>query len=45
MKIGEGPLLYARVGMLRALNHGVERVFRSDRKETHWGKRRLKRDE
>jgi hypothetical protein len=29
-----GPLLHARVGMLRAMNHGVERVFRSDRKET-----------
>jgi hypothetical protein len=42
---GKGPLLHARVGMLRAMNHGVERVFRSDRKDTHWGKRKLKRDE
>jgi hypothetical protein len=42
---GRGPLLHARVGMLRAMNHGAERVFRSDRKETHWGKRKLKRDE
>jgi hypothetical protein len=42
---GRGPLLHARVGMLRAMNHGVEQVFRSDRKETHWGKRKLKRDE
>jgi hypothetical protein len=41
---GRGPLLHARVGMLRAMNHGHERVF-SDRKETHWGKRKLKRDE
>jgi hypothetical protein len=32
---GRGPLLHARVGMLRAMNHGRERVFRSDRKETH----------
>jgi hypothetical protein len=40
-----GPLLHARVGMLRAMNHGVERVFRSDRKETPWGKRKLKRDQ
>jgi hypothetical protein len=39
-----GPLLHARVGMLRAMNHGHEHVF-SDRKETHWGKRKLKRDE
>ena len=41
---GRGPLLHARVGMLRAMNHGHERVF-SDRKETHWGKRKLKRDQ
>ena len=41
---GRGPLLHARVGMLRAMNHGRERVFRSDRKETHWGRRKLKRD-
>jgi hypothetical protein len=41
---GKGPLLHARVGMLRAMNHGHERVF-SARKETHWGKRKLKRDE
>lgn len=38
-----GPLLHARVGMSRALNHGKERVY-SDRKETHWSKRKLKRD-
>jgi hypothetical protein len=24
---GRGPLLHARVGMLRAMNHGVERVY------------------
>jgi len=41
---GRAPLLHARVGMLRAMNHGVERVY-SDRKETHWGKRKLKRDQ
>jgi hypothetical protein len=41
---GRGPLLHARVGMLRALNHGVERVFNSDRKDTHWGERKLARD-
>ena len=32
---GKGPLLHARVGMLRAKNHGHERMF-SDREETHW---------
>ena len=39
------PLLHARVGMLRALNHGVERVFNPDRKDHHWGRRKLKRDQ
>jgi hypothetical protein len=33
---GRGPLLHTRVGMLRAINHGRERVY-SDRKETHCG--------
>jgi hypothetical protein len=42
---GRGPLLHARVGMLRAMQHGTERVFNPDRKETHWGKRKLKRDQ
>jgi hypothetical protein len=42
---GRGPLLHARVGMLRALNRHVERVFNPDRKDHHWGKRKLKRDE
>jgi hypothetical protein len=40
-----GPLMHARVGMLRALNRNVERVFNPDRKDTNWGKRKLKRDE
>jgi hypothetical protein len=39
-----GPLLHARVGMLRALNHHVERVFNADRKDHHWGHRKLARD-
>ena len=39
-------VLHARVGMLRAMNHepGKERAV-PDRKETHWGKKKLKRDE
>jgi hypothetical protein len=41
---GRGPLLHARVGVLRASNRNVERVFNSDRKDMHWGKRKLKRD-
>ena len=42
---GRGPLMHARVGMLRALNRNVERVFKSDRKDAHWGKRKLKREQ
>jgi hypothetical protein len=42
---GRGPLLHARVGVLKALNRNVERVFNSELKETHWGKRKLKRDQ
>jgi hypothetical protein len=38
---GRGPLLHARVGVLRGLNRDVN----PDRKETHWAKRKLKRDE
>ena len=40
-----GPLLHARVGMLRALNRHVVRPFNPDRKDPHWGKRKLRRDE
>ena len=40
-----GPTMLARIGILRALNRRVERVFDPSRKETHWGKRKLKRDE
>ncbi len=40
---GRGPLMHAHIGMLRALNRHVVRVF-IDRKDMHWGKRKLKRD-
>ena len=39
-----GPLLHARVGMLRALNQHVERTFNSDRKDHLWRRRKLARD-
>jgi hypothetical protein len=39
-----GPMMHARIGMLRALNRHVERVFDPSRKDTHWGKRKLARD-
>jgi hypothetical protein len=40
-----GPTMLARIGVMRALSRNVERVFNPDRKETHWGKRKLKRDQ
>ena len=39
-----GPTMFARIGIMRALNRHVEREFNPDRKDTHWGKRKLKRD-
>jgi hypothetical protein len=36
--------MHARIGMLRALNRNVERMFDTSRKDTHWGKGKLKRD-
>jgi hypothetical protein len=39
-----GPTMFARIGVMRALNRHVERVFDSSRKETHWGRRKLARD-
>ncbi|HEX9544397.1 MAG TPA: hypothetical protein VF955_04385 [Pyrinomonadaceae bacterium] len=35
-----GPTMLARIGVMRALNRHVERVFDSSRKEKHWGRRR-----
>jgi hypothetical protein len=37
-------VMHARIGVLRALNCNIERIF-TDRKDSHWGKRKLKRDE
>jgi hypothetical protein len=39
-----GPTMFARIGIVKALNRHVERVFNPDRKEHHWGKRKLLRD-
>jgi hypothetical protein len=41
---GGGPTMLARIGVMRALNRHVERVFDPSRKETHWGRRKLARD-
>jgi hypothetical protein len=40
-----GPTMMARIGVMKALNRHVVRVFNPDRKDHHWGKRKLKRDE
>jgi hypothetical protein len=39
-----GPTMMARIGVMRALNRNVERVFNSDRKDTPCGRRMLARD-
>ena len=31
--------MFARIGIMRALNRHVERVFNPDRKDHHWGRR------
>ena len=30
------PTMFARIGVMRALNRHVERVFNPNRKDTHW---------
>ena len=39
----DGPTMFARIAVMRALNRHVERVFNSDRKDQHWGRRKLAR--
>jgi hypothetical protein len=39
-----GPTMFARIGVMQALNRHVERVFDTSRKPHHWGKRKPKRD-
>jgi hypothetical protein len=41
---GRDLLMHARIGMMRALNRNVERLFNTDRKDPHWGKWKLKSD-
>jgi hypothetical protein len=40
----DGPPLFPRIGIMRALNRGPVREFNLSRKDTHWGKRKLTRD-
>ena len=39
-----GPTMFARIGVMRALNRHVEREINPDRKDMHWGPRKLARD-
>jgi hypothetical protein len=39
-----GPTMLARIGVMRALNRNVERVFDRSRKDKHWGRRKLARN-
>jgi hypothetical protein len=41
----DGRTMMARIGIMRAFNRGYVREFDSTRKDTHRGKRKLKRDE
>jgi hypothetical protein len=40
-----GPTMFVRIGVMRALNRHHVREFNTDRKPHHWGKRKLKRDQ
>ncbi|MCA6112475.1 hypothetical protein [Bradyrhizobium cenepequi] len=40
-----GPTMFARIGIMRALNRGEVRQFNPARKDPRWGKRKLKRDQ
>jgi hypothetical protein len=37
--------MHARIGILQAIHRNEPQVFKPDRKEPRWGKRKLKRDE
>ena len=36
-----GPTMFARIGIMRAMNRHVERAFDTSRKDHHWGHRKL----
>jgi hypothetical protein len=39
-----GPMLFAKMGIHRAVNRHVKREFNPSRKDPHWGRRELARD-
>jgi hypothetical protein len=40
----DGPAMFARIGVMRALNRHVGHVFDPSRKDHHWGRPKLARD-
>jgi hypothetical protein len=40
----DGPTMFARIGVMRALNRHIERVFKPSRKAKRWGRRKLARE-
>jgi hypothetical protein len=42
---GGGPTMFARIGVMRALNRHHVPEFNPKGKEPHWGRRKLKRDQ
>jgi hypothetical protein len=40
-----GPVEFARIATLLAINRHAERQFNPNRKDTQWGRRKLKRDQ
>jgi hypothetical protein len=40
-----GPTMFARIGVMRAMNRGHAREFDPSRKAHHWGRMKLKRDQ
>jgi len=39
-----GPTMFARIGVMQALNRGHVREFNPKQKEPHWRRRKLARD-
>jgi len=41
----DGPTMFARIGVMKALNRGHVREFNPSRKKPRWGRRKLARDQ
>jgi hypothetical protein len=40
----DGPTMFARIGVMQAINRHVEHELDPSRKDKHWGRRKLARD-